>query len=806
MRNRAMAATSSVAVTWIWLLIMSGAGALSIGGSPLPLDPALSNIAPEECLWYAGYAGQGEADPDSKNETEQLFAEPQVQAFAEEIQTQVLKAVRRASGPEREKRIAAEQAPKLLKALLTRPFAAYVEDVEPREPKEKGFDASAAFVLNAGDQRGDVKAAIEELLRLLPPDAPPLSTETIARIEWRRVATPAVAPTVRFGWKNEYFIIAVGEKTPGKLLERMDGSAPKWLTEIREEHPIERELSIGYLNVEGVLKRIRPLVEAENPEAWPAIEKLGLTEVRVLHGVAGYDDVACTSIGHIVTSGERRGLLSLLPYKPLEKSDLAVVPKDATVALAVSLNAGEVLDNALKIASQFDPRAQEQLDKALWEIENKLGVNVRDDILAALGDSWVVYLPGGDLMTSWLNAAAAVRVKDGDKLAQAVEKIVEAAKAEIARHGEGVAINESTIGERKIYSLQLPAPVWPSWSVGEDWFVFSLSPQTVRSVLERKAEDSLAEAPVVAEALGKGGVAAIAYQDTPQLVRSVYPWLRMGVQMASGELRKQGIEFDPLLLPSDEVVIKHLRPGVSTFSHASDGFHFKSRQSLPGGGNLAAAAPVGVALLLPAVQGARQAAQRSQELNHLKQFALGALNHESAKAVLPSDIYSEDGKPLLSWRVRVLPYMEQQQLYNQFDLDEPWDSPHNRALLEQMPEVFRSPSSPGETTKTRYLAFKGKDTLFPPGREIGLRDVTDGTSATLLFVQAAPDGAVEWTKPADIDFNPEKPFAGLESPQGVFLAVFCDGAARAISLGLDAEVMKALVTRADGEVIPALEP
>jgi hypothetical protein len=779
--------------------LASGAGALPLGGAPLPLDPALSAIAPEECLWYAGYSGQGEADPESKNETEKLFAEPQVRRLAEEIETQLMRAVRRAGGPEREKRVIVEQAPKLLRALLTRPSAAYIEELKP---KDGGVDATAALVINAGDQKDDVNSAIEELLKLLPPEKGIYEFTEEAGIKWRRGLTPPHIPEIRVGWKDEYLIIAVGEGTATQLLERMNGSAPKWLAEIRDEHPIERELSLGYLNVAGVLERVRPLAEANDPKAWPVVEKLGLTSIRAIHGISGYDEVACKSVAHIVTDGSRPGLLGLLPYKPLEKGDLLPIPKDALLGLAASVDAAELWDHGVKIASDIEPRAKDEVEKALWEIETKLGVNVREDILGSLGDAWVAYLPSGELMISWLNSAAAVRVKDADALSKAVEKLVDRAQAELGRHPEGVAINESELGEHTLYSLQLPAPapISPSWCVGDDWLVVSLSPQAVRSVLERKAEDSLSEAEGVSKVLeAKDGVAALAYQDTPQLVESVYPWLQIGVQMAAGELRKHGIEVDATALPSKEVVLKHLKPAIATVSHSSDGFHFTSRHSLPGGGNLAAAAPVGVALMLPAVQGARQAAQQNQELNHLKQFGLAALNHESATKALPNDIYSEDGKPLLSWRVRVLPYLEHAALWGQFKLDEPWDSPHNRPLLEQMPEIFRSPSSPDQTTKTRYLAFKGAETLFPPGREIGLRDVTDGTSNTLLFVEAAPGSAMEWTKPGDLDFDPEKPFAGLESPAGEFLAVFCDGAARKISLGIAPEVMKALITRAGEE-------
>jgi hypothetical protein len=197
---------------------------------------------------------------------------------------------------------------------------------------------------------------------------------------------------------------------------------------------------------------------------------------------------------------------------------------------------------------------------------------------------------------------------------------------------------------------------------------------------------------------------------------------------------------------------------------------------------------------------ARQAAQTSQEMNTLRQLSIAAMNNADATKYLPDDIRDRDGKPLLSWRVRLLPYLEENALYARFKLDEPWDSPNNRPLLDQMPAIYRTPSG-GPANKTRFVGFKGEHTLFPPGGKMQFKRITDGTSNTLLFVEAPPEKAVEWTKPADIDFDPAKPFAGVESPRGFFLAAFADGSVQRLSFGLGDDAMKALVTADGGEPI-----
>jgi hypothetical protein len=211
---------------------------------------------------------------------------------------------------------------------------------------------------------------------------------------------------------------------------------------------------------------------------------------------------------------------------------------------------------------------------------------------------------------------------------------------------------------------------------------------------------------------------------------------------------------------------------------------------------------MGATMMLPAMMGARQAARRNEGMNNLKMIALGILNYHDVNKSLPAHAnYSEDGKPLLSWRVHILPYVEQNELYKQFHLDEPWDSEHNKQLIAQMPDVFKAPGVPLEPGKTNYLAVVGEACAFNGTKDgLPLQDITDGTSKTISVVEADPDQAVEWTKPDDLDFNAEAPKAGLGKIHKTgWNAVFLDGHVMYISNDIDDNAVRAGMTRAGGE-------
>jgi hypothetical protein len=208
-------------------------------------------------------------------------------------------------------------------------------------------------------------------------------------------------------------------------------------------------------------------------------------------------------------------------------------------------------------------------------------------------------------------------------------------------------------------------------------------------------------------------------------------------------------------------------------------------------------------------QSAREAARRTEMQNNVRQVMMAMLIHESAKRRLPAQaICDKDGKPLLSWRVAVLPFLEEGALYEQFRLDEPWDSEHNLKLLERMPAVYGNPSAPDEAARglTTIQVFTGRGTPFPaPGQALDAGDIQDGMSNTLAIVEASPDQAVPWTKPDDLEFDPEQPLAGVGNPRrpgGLFITGFFDSHTATIMPDeIDPEVFKAVVTPAGGEPV-----
>ena len=212
-----------------------------------------------------------------------------------------------------------------------------------------------------------------------------------------------------------------------------------------------------------------------------------------------------------------------------------------------------------------------------------------------------------------------------------------------------------------------------------------------------------------------------------------------------------------------------------------------------------------LAALTPPIEQARARAKRAQSMNDLKQLGIAMHNYHYRNKTFPA-VGSADagGKLLLSWRVHILPYVEQQKLYEQFHLDEPWDSEHNRALIEKMPATYRSPASKHREKQglSTYRVVSGEETVFPGREGIPFKEIKDGTSNTIMIVEVDDEHAAIWTKPEGLPFDPANPAKGLGGQfKGGFNTAFCDGSVRFIEKTIAPDKLRGLLTRAGGEVV-----
>jgi prepilin-type processing-associated H-X9-DG protein len=219
------------------------------------------------------------------------------------------------------------------------------------------------------------------------------------------------------------------------------------------------------------------------------------------------------------------------------------------------------------------------------------------------------------------------------------------------------------------------------------------------------------------------------------------------------------------------------------------------------GSALVLCAPILVALLLPAVQMAREAARRTQCRNNLHQIGVALLNyHDQWGSFPPAYTVDATGRPLLSWRVLLLPYLGEKELYDEFHLKEPWDSPHNMTLQVRLPSVFQCPSElRAMPFTTSYVAVTGAGTVFPTDHTTRIADVTDGASFTAM-VGEVQQGTIVWSKPDDVVMTNRgrRPGdIGSRHPGGSNM-LFVDGSVRFVK---DTADIHALTTISGGEAV-----
>ncbi len=225
------------------------------------------------------------------------------------------------------------------------------------------------------------------------------------------------------------------------------------------------------------------------------------------------------------------------------------------------------------------------------------------------------------------------------------------------------------------------------------------------------------------------------------------------------------------------------------------------------GGVLAAIAVL--VALFPVVSSEREAGRRSRCKNNLKQIGLALHNyHETYGSFPPAYIADKNGKPMHSWRVLILPFLDESQVYKMYNFSKPWDSPQNQDVLNMMPMMYRCPSevSQGVTsTTTSYAAAFGPHCVFRDSGRVRIQDIRDGTSNTIMVGEAS-GAAIPWTKPVDVDVS-QFPLVGdprgfSSEHEGGCQFLLGDGSVRFVSEHTPEPTLRALYTIDGDETVP----
>ena len=204
------------------------------------------------------------------------------------------------------------------------------------------------------------------------------------------------------------------------------------------------------------------------------------------------------------------------------------------------------------------------------------------------------------------------------------------------------------------------------------------------------------------------------------------------------------------------------------------------------------------------------ASAQAQCVNNLKQIGLAMHNYHDTYRCLPAAVLTDENDlPMRSWRVAILPFVEQAPLYDMYDFNEPWNGPNNSLLLDVFPPIYRCPDDYVLVeSMTSYAMIVGEGTLGGlPNEEVSIADVRDGTSNTIIVIEVAGAG-IPWMEPRDITVeeavthitDPAASQFQQVHPGGVNV-LFADGMVRFLPNSIDPEMLRAMLTRDDGQAV-----
>ena len=743
-----------IAATTMCQFLSDTAAGQYMAWPPGDRDQGTVNCATEQCLAYVSWSSTGQYDL-SANPTEAYFGQPEIQASAEKLKNAVLKLIKQKSGDSQIAQAVLDSQPDLF---LKQPGTFFLSSVDI-----ESNTLSGGATMKLGTTEGNAKTLLDMLVNSESDmEFTPLEVNGAKCYSFK----DGEAPTVQIGIVDNYFLLAFGELEITDLLTNMKSPPPKWLQELDQRIGIERQSVTGYLNISQMIKLVEQAVSGEkgtNEEELKRFravsEILRLSEFESVQYQSGMNADGFNQVIHLNHASPAEGLLSAFSVETFGNADISAIPDESSMALAMKIEAKNIFSMAKKIMATTGENHLEKFNEAISDAKQRFGFDLEEDLVNALEGTAFVY---ADRSLTSPKVLAAVRVKKPANFTKFYDAMNKQLEKKLIR--DGIGFEKVVKKDQTFFEVTLPNGIPICYGLVDDTLYFCNSVRGIASHLRKKDRDSgkliqtdrFQKHIQRSKSEGFKGIVGFSEYDLSIALETGLPMAKL---MLQGQLDRDVFDFTLDDLPSVEVMLKGLRPTTNVVYRTDTGLAMRTVNDLPIGFDLPTTG-IMIGMMLPAVQQVRAAARRTQSLNNLRQLGLCLLNYESAKGHFPPAYSVDDqGNPLLSWRVHILPWLEENELYEQFHLDEPWDSPHNITLADQMPATFAHPGFSLKKNHTVYVTPVGADSVLSDGpiNDSGagnsFAEITDGSSNTQLLIAADEKNSVVWTAPNDLRFD-----------------------------------------------------
>lgn len=776
----------------VFLMFASGGIGLPLGMPPGPEDPVLGKFADDDAQMYFAWTGMGAiqgSDPTSK-----WMAKPEILLAVGKLKEALQKELGGRADRAGEMSLLRRLAIKTLESSVNNGASIFATDIEldGRSPEFKG-----AILIPLADQKMELEQLVTQLESVVAKadktQCDMIEKDGLTRI---RIAKDLPVP-VEFLIKENNLVIGIGEGMLDRGLKNIQTEPPVWFTEYRKRLKVEKFSSVAYLSgtiLESVKQPVSTFIDIES-----------LTAICF---VSGIDDEGAVSRAALdLKPGSQMD--KLLPRQPLRTHELARMAKRPLFGLQTHIPVEEVISYIATVGKQIgdDPVAD-----AEEQFEEMFGLSLQEEMLNVF-DGFAGASFDVDLVGNRPEVIISLGISDEMSFPAVYETVIETIsqwpdvedrlKTSTHRNFEIFEVTPKPMGFMFF-------PVELCWAHANDQLIFATDTDLIAAQIDRMIDgDTFADSERAKQLIefGKennfGNPVAVSTLDPVKLMEVFFHFTEMFRFMDDDDELFSGFTFGDI--PKLEVLSEGLDSAATGVYRTPEGIEAFSRHTPPGSSPPVTMLVVGGASFTSSNRAFDTPQTKMQ--NNLRQVLLACLNFESAWMKFPATgTKNADGQPLLSWRVHILPYIDEVNLYKQFHLDEPWDSEHNKTLIEKMPDVYCHVDMESSDGKTVFLGIAGEEGVLGTPQEkasgqVGFGKIVDGSSNTALAVAVEPSSAVIWSKPDDLKADDgEKAIEATDENEDGTMVGLADGSVHVFE-DLDAGTWESLMKISDGEVI-----